>query len=123
MSAGRFEIGRYEIDAGTIIPIRVQEETKALTIEGVANDYPAGAATRDFGSARVGGGERQIGLRARGVTIRFQPGAEPAGYKPESPIRLPWFAPATHAAIADGNTGTYLGAAITVVSPYDEERN
>lgn len=114
MSAGAYVRSRYEADAGTIHPIRVQPETLAMTLGGSTNAAPAGTVTSPI-SARVSGGRRQIGLTARKVTIAFVPGDVPAGYLEGSSYQLPWLDPTTFDALAAGATGIYLGAAIELV--------
>jgi hypothetical protein len=106
MSAGEFKTSRYELDSGVIIPIKVQEETESLTFGGTANEPPAGPAVRDYGSARVGGGTREIGIRARNVTVKWVT-TVPPGYKSSGLLRLPILTPALHGALASGNQGTY----------------
>jgi len=109
MSAGVFEIGRYECDATAgIHPIRTQIETKALAFGSVTNAYPTGAAD-SLPSAQVSKGRRAIGINARTVTIKF-PTAAPAGYKVGSPITLPWFASGTWNTVIKGTAGTYLAS-------------
>jgi hypothetical protein len=122
MSAGAFQIAKYETDKGGLMPIRVQPETLALTIGGVANAAPTGTMTDAYGSARVGGGGRQHGVKARSVTIKFT-GTPPAGYKADSPITLPVLTQVAWAGYSKGDTGTYLGTAIVVTGvPTPEKR-
>lgn len=114
MSAGNFVRSRYESDAGSIHPIRVQPETLAMTLGGSTNSPVTGAIDTGI-SARVSGGRRQIGLTARKVRIQFVEGAEPEGYLEGGTIELPWLNPTTFAALGAGATGIYLGAAIELV--------
>lgn len=122
MSAGAFEIGKYEsTETGFIHPIRAQEETKALVIDTVTNAYPAGAI--DIGiSAQSSQSKRALGVNARTVTIKF-PTAAPTGYKVDSPITVPWFAEAGFAGLLKGATGTYLGSSCVVVGKSPERVN
>lgn len=114
MSAGAFSTTRYQSDEGGIYGIRVQPETLDLTIGGQTNDPPAGAIDQE-GLARVSGGRRRIGIKARNVRIRFA-GTPPAGYEDIGIITLPVLTQAFYNAIPrTGGTGTYLGAAIAVV--------
>lgn len=124
MSAGKFEIVNYQLDNDTILTCRVQPETKALTINSTANTPPTGTPVGGYGSVRVGGGNRAIGIKARSITVKFNEGAEPDGYKADSPISLPIFDPAVWITLTKGMTGTYLGNAVTVVGePTPERRN
>ena len=122
MSAGPFVIRGYQTDKGTdLMPIRVQPETLLLEIGGVANAPPTGTISDAYGSARVGGGKFQNGLKARYVRIKFT--AALAGYKPDAPITLPILNPTVWAGISKGDTGTYLSTAIIVVGvPQPESR-
>lgn len=114
MSQGAFVRSRYESDAGTVHPIRVQPETIAMTLGGTANGVPAGAVNSGI-SARVSGGRRQLGLTARKVTIAFVAGDVPEGYLEGSTISLPWLNPATFGALGAGATGIYQGSAVELV--------
>lgn len=117
MSAGRFELSKYQAryGAGTAIhPIQVQPETLLLTIASAANDEPAGEITSPI-SARVSGGRREVGLNAELVRFTFDEGEEPAGYKADGVLTLPLLSTAIRVVAIRGATGTYLGAPITVV--------
>lgn len=114
MSAGGFVRSRYESDAGSVHPIRVQPETLTMTLGGATNSVPAGALTSGI-SARVTGGKRQLGLTARKVTIQFVAGDVPEGYLAGSSYTLPWLNPATFGGLGAGATGIYLGSAIELV--------
>lgn len=81
MSAGVFEISRYESSelAGQIMNIRVQPETIAAEINGTSNAAPAGAVTLPL-FALVSGGNSEYGVKPRKVTLRFtNQGSLPAG--------------------------------------------
>ena len=120
MSAGDFEIGKYESNTtGSIHPIRVQPETKALTVNGTANAYPAGTTDTPV-SAQSSQSRRSLGVNARSVTIKF-PTTAPTGYKVGEPIRLPWFTPFPTPAFIKGQAVTYLGGTGILVS-YNEEK-
>jgi hypothetical protein len=122
MSSGVFEDVNYQLDNGTIMTCRVQPETKALVIDGTTNTPPTGTPTAGLGTVRISGGNRQIGIKARSITIKFT--AEKTGYKDGSSIRLPIFDPAVWEDIAKGQVGTYLGTACVVTSsPKPEIRN
>jgi len=122
MSAGPFVISGYETDKGAdLMPIRVQPETLLLTIGGVANAAPVGTISDAYGSARVGGGKFQNGLKARYVRIKFT--APLAGYKADAAITLPVLDKAVWAGYSKGDVGTYLATAIIVVGvPQPESR-
>jgi hypothetical protein len=117
MSAGPFQLSRYERDNADIHPIRVQPET----IIGGTNPAPGGAPTSDI-SARVSGGRRTLGLTARKVRFVFTAGA-PTGYRPGSVLTLPVLTPAAYAALTRGSTFTYLGGTATVVGKSPEYVN
>lgn len=122
MSAGAFIISTYETDGGTFMPIRVQPETLTLTIEGTANAAPANPSSSVHGSARVGGGKRQLGVKARYVRISFG-ATPPTGYKPNSSLTLPILQRSVWQGISKGNTGTYLASTVTVTGvPQPEAR-
>lgn len=122
MSSGPFEIGKYQSAAtGSIHPIRVQEETKALVVNAVTNSYPAGALDTPV-SAQSSQSRRALGVNARTVTIKF-PTAPPAGYKVGEPIRLPWFQPFPTPAFIKGQSVTYLGATGQLVGFNEEKVN
>jgi len=117
MSQGPFTTSRYESDIlGTIHPIRVQPETLAITLGGTANAAPAGTAVKP--SAQVSQSKRAIGINARTVTFKFAAGSEPEGYKPDSPISVPWLqnnsaftsaVPGITAVVAYGSTAILVG--------------
>ena len=117
MSAGAFVSSRYQADNGDIRGIRVQPETLAANIGGL-NSAPTGAINAT-GRARVGGGNRQYGIKARSVTIRFT-STPPDGYKADQLYRIPIMTPARFNAIDTDDTGTYLGVACVVVGKNPE---
>ena len=120
MSQGSFQIVNYGSNKlSTVHPIRIQPETLTLTIGGITNSAPVGSAV--LPSAQVSQGKRKKGLNARTVTFKFAPGSELTGYKPESPITLPWLQnnAAFNGAFA-GQTGSYQGADIVVVGTANE---
>lgn len=121
MSQGKFELSKYEADNDEIHPIRIQEETLGVTIGGQANTAPTTATTSSI-SARVSGGNRRLGLKARSVSFAFKTDA-PTGYKVDSPIRLPILKKVTYAAISKGQTFTYQGKTATVIGKQNERVN
>jgi hypothetical protein len=122
MSAGAFENSFYtSTDLGTVHPIRIQPETKGLTLGGVANDAPDGTAAI-LPSAVVSKGTKAFGINARTVSIQLT--AALTGYKAGSVIRVPWLEDSTFAAIAPKvTTGTYLATACKVVGKRAEKVN
>lgn len=119
MSAGVFERSRYEADNGDVHAIRVQPETIAATFGGTANNPPAGAVDQQV-SARVGGGNRRYGVKARAVSVTWT-GAPPAGYADDELLRVPILTPDLYDAITPNSTvGTYLGANVIVVGKLPE---
>ena len=121
MSSGRFIRTVYESDTLDTHPIRVQPETLGLTIEGTPNAAAPGPASSPL-SAKVSGGARTLGLVARRLTIQFDEGAAPEGYFGFSALRVPWLVASNYNAIAVGDTGTYLGAPVTVIGLSPERR-
>lgn len=120
MSAGAFLRRTYRGDDGQNYPIRIQPETLTATFGTTANTAPTSAPDAGLVTARVGGGKRRFGLRARGVVISF-PTAAPEGYKVGAYIRLPVLLPTVWDGIAKFQTVSYLGATGEVVSKYREE--
>lgn len=117
MSQGAFTSSRYSSDTlGTLHPIRVQPETLTITLGGVANAPAAGTAVKP--SAQVSQSKRAIGINARTITFKFAAGSEPDGYKPDSPITVPWLqnntafldaVPGETAVTAYGSTAILVG--------------
>ena len=93
MSAGSFLISKYLNDAGNVQPIRVQPETLAAAIGATTNAAPAGALTAGQPLARVSGGKRRIGIKARSVAVRFG-ATPPTGYLANSAQRIAALTPA-----------------------------
>jgi len=122
MSAGAFERGRYEsIDEQYIWPVRAQPESKALTLNGVANAYPSDPVTPGLPLARLRKGKRQFGPTIRTVTVKFT--ADPTGPQADylgegSTLVIPVFQQDTWAAYGEGDTGTYLSTAVEFVSKF-----
>jgi hypothetical protein len=122
MSAGNFITSFYASNrTGLVHPIRIQPETLALEIGGVANATPGGPATNPI-SAQVSQSKRSLGLNARTVTIKF-PTAAPTGYAVGSTITLPWLNSANFDAISKSDAVTYLGATGEVVGTKPETAN
>ena len=118
MSAGGFDRSKYELDGGsTIVPVRVQPETLLIDIDGTVNAPPAGAVTLSV-SAYTRKSTRQYGIGCRSITIAWN-GAPPTGYENDN-LPIPILTQAAFAAINVGDTGTYLGQPVTVVSKKGE---
>ena len=113
MSSGAFETGRYDCTkTGGIHKIKVQPETKTLSLGGQANAY-ATDPIDSVPSAKVSSSKRKIGITPRTVTIKMT--AAGAGLSVGSVIRLPWFVGSTWNGLADGAVGTYQTFACELV--------
>jgi len=118
MSAGAFVSSKYESDAGDIFRCRVQPETLAANIGGV-NAAPAGDVDQPV-SAKVSGSNREIGMKCRGVYIRWT-STVPAGYDDEkATLFIPIMTPAIYNGINPGTTGTYLTNPVEVIGKKPE---
>ncbi len=120
MSAGAFESAFYETSSengGFVLRCRVQPETLAATIGGVANDSAAGPTTAP-GSATISQGRRSAGVNMRYVTLGWT-GDAPDDYTGD-PVRIPVLDPATFTAWTLGATGTYLNEGVEVLSRVGE---
>lgn len=123
MSAGPFEDGKYESGNTFVYPVRVQPESKGLTLNSVANAYPEGALTANIGTLALTGGRRRFGVVPRTVTVEFT--AAPTGAVADyagigSQFTLPVFDPDVWAGYSTGQTGTYLGTAIKYINKNPE---
>jgi len=115
MSAGQFELSRYEASYGEEIhPIRIQPETATAAIGGTNNNPPAGAATNPI-SAVVSAGRRSKGLNPRLVSLRAPATGQPAGYLANGLTVIPALTEAFFNAAVAGAEVTYLGSTYTVV--------
>jgi len=120
MSAGVFETAFYETSSengGFVLRCRVQPETLNAEIDGTSNASAIGPATAP-GSATSSQGRRSAGVNMRYVSLGWT-GAAPAGYSGD-PVRISVLEPDTFAAWTLGATGTYLGAAVEVLSRVGE---
>ena len=113
MSSGAFSLTRYQTDQGNIVNIKVQPETVAASINSATNTAPTADLTAGFPSAKVSGTRRTLGINARTITIKFT--ASKAGYKDDSPIKIPALTPAFFNACQVGATGSYNGTNCRVV--------
>lgn len=124
MSAGRFVITKYESASGGIQAARVQPETLAATLGGVANAAPEGDITIP-GKANVRGGRRTNGITCRKVrlTLADDDGNNaPDGYSGD-PLYLPVMTTAIYDAVELGTAVNYLGVAWVVASLVPEYIN
>lgn len=112
MSAGAFQVSKYETDAGAIHPIRVQPETLAAAIGATTNAAPTEAVDGE-GSASVSGGRRSNGINARLVRLKFG-ATPPTGYLPNGVTTIPALTPEFYDAATRGAEATYLGSPATV---------
>jgi len=124
MSAGAFEEGKYQDNAGNVYRCRVQPETKALALNSVANSYPTDAITADLPTIPIKtSGRRGFGITMRSVTIELTAdgtGAT-ADYQGTGTRHIvPVFDPGQWAEYAAGQTGTYLGIACKFVNKSPE---
>jgi len=120
MSAGVFETAFYETSSengGFILRCRVQPETLAAEIDSTANTSAVGPADAP-GSATSSQGRRTAGVNMRYVTLGWT-ATQPTGYSGD-PVRISVLDPATFTAWTLGATGTYLGAAVEVLSRVGE---
>lgn len=119
MSAGPFTRGKYSDDTTKIRAIRVQPETILATFGTTQNIEPSGAIDT-AGSAKVSGSRRDYGVHARYATIVFVTDP-PAGYKANSPIRLPVLLKSTYDGILPFQSVAYLGKTAIVLSKTPEK--
>lgn len=118
MSAGNFEDGKYLSGNTFVYPVRVQPESKGLTLGGTANAYPAGALTANIGTMLLTGGRRRFGVIPRTVTVEMTeaPTGAVADYSGiGSQFTIPVFNPTVWDGYAKGQTGTYLGTAVKYI--------
>lgn len=114
MSSGAFQYARYVNDDGDDYRIRVQPETLALVIGGVANAGGTGTGATN-GTVRTSQSKRAFGVKPRTVSFKFT-GAIPDGYKGDPISNIPLLQEAIYDAATPLATGTYLGSAIEVLS-------
>lgn len=110
MSAGAFEIYKYESDTlDAIILIKLQPETMTgFTVGGDPQTVVTGATDLRL-YAGVGLGKRQSGVRARRVSIEWT-AAPPDGYKANQRLYIPVPSKIFFDSIEEDATCTYLGA-------------
>jgi hypothetical protein len=126
MSAGAFEDGKYEQNGAAYIwPCRVQPETKGLTLNAVANAYPAAAVAADLPTMEISRrGNRGFGVIPRTVTIELTADgtAETGDYLGEgTQFTIPVFTESAYNSYGKGQTGTYLGIACKYIAKTGEK--
>lgn len=117
MSAGVFEDGKYEADDGKIWKVKVQPETKGLTIDSVPNAYPAEALTAGLPRLTLKKGRKSAGVRPRYVTVLLTEngaGAK-ADYLANTKHNVVVFDSDVFSTYELQETGTYLGIACKIV--------
>lgn len=127
MSAGTFETGKYEDEAGNVWECRVQPETKELTLDSVANAYPTASPTADLPTLPINiSSRRKFGIKMRTVTVELTAdgAAETADYEGAGTrFTVPVFDPTVWSGYSKGQTGTYLGIACEFKTKSSEEVN
>jgi len=117
MSAGSFDEGKYESDNSAIWRCKVQPETKQLTLNSVANAYPAAAATAGLPRIKLSTNRNTVGIRPRYVSVVLT--ADGTGNKDEylsgTKHEVKVFQKSVFDGYALGDTGTYLGIACQLV--------
>lgn len=132
MSSGSFIKSKYQtevIGSGTsaasyIVPIRVQPETLACSVNSVSNDAASGDITLPV-SAVVSRGRRARGIIPRTVTLQAGATGAPTGYKAGGLTTIPCLTNAFYAECAAATQDTvvsYLGSTTWKVSYVSEER-
>jgi hypothetical protein len=115
MSAGDFEVGKYETNGGSYVyECRVQPETKELTLNTAANAYPAADATSGLPTLEISKrGRRGFGITPRTVTVELTADGtgETAEYATGNRYEIPVFSESVWNGYDKGQTGTYLGIA------------
>lgn len=122
MSAGPFTRAKYQADDTSVHPIRVQEETILATFGTTQNIEPSAGIGAGLPSAKVSGGRRQFGVNARFAVIAFE-SDPPAGYKLNSPIKIPILLLSTYTGISKGQSVAYLDKTATVLYKRPEQIN
>lgn len=122
MSSGAFLDANYTDNNDITHAIRIQPETAALVIDGVTNTIPALPAGGNLPpQVKVSGGKGQRGITARRVGVRFG-ATPPAGYLSNSTHYVVWLQPDTFPDPSLRQTGTYLGASVTLIGQSPERK-
>jgi hypothetical protein len=122
MSAGAFELGRYQTNEGYVLSCRAQPETKQLTINSTANAYPAGSVDAGFPTMKLSNGTREFGIKPRTVTVQLTAdgSGETAEYREGRQYRVPVFQQSVWDGYTKTETGTYLGIACILLAKSPE---
>jgi hypothetical protein len=123
MSAGNFELGRYESDGGNVYACRVQPESKGLTLNSVANAYTTEAVEAGLGTLALRKGRRGFGVIPRTVTVKMTeaPTGAVADYAGiGSLLTVPVFTRDAWDSYGLAQTGQYLGTAVEYVGKQPE---
>lgn len=123
MSSGAFISTIYEDNAGNLFSARVQPETLALTVDGVANAAPAGPLPAGVASANMSGSRRQNGINARRINLTLPDGGTPPADYKGTPLSVPILTAVLFAAISKQSTVVYLGATWNVAGTTPEKVN
>lgn len=110
MSSGIFTTATYgaSYSGGASHPIRVQPETLAAAVDGLANAGLVGSPASPI-SAQISKSPRSLGLHARIIFLKIL-GAPPTGYFAFSRTSIPILDPANFATFSPkGTTVNYLG--------------
>lgn len=108
MSQGRFTNRFYEADSGDIHLMRQQPETAVLSVNSVDNTVPAGPATSIFW-VKVSKGKNEYGMSPRKLRLRWNPDAQPEGYKEEEEFEVPIYQASVYNGATIEAPFTYLG--------------
>jgi hypothetical protein len=95
-----FVLSKYESDAGTVHPVKVQPST-------ITAWNAAPTAAYNAPQVRVSGGKRRIGIKCRSVALAQNIGAAVNGFQPIRVIRVPVLDPTAFEALDIGETVTY----------------
>lgn len=122
MSAGSFETSKYESNDAYVYPIRIQPETRGLTLGGVANAPSTSAITENLPTIVSRKSRRGFGCHPRFATIKLTADGtgQTAEYKEGRTYQVPILNPTVWNGLTKGDTGTYLGIACEVVSKTPE---
>lgn len=110
MAQGPFTDSIYASDEGYFFSIKVQPETLAATLDGVANAAGTGPVDQVV-VARVSGSRRGYGVFARTVRLKVT-AAGTSGEAVGAVLTIPALTPAFYAKGKKGFTGTYNGATV-----------
>ena len=123
MSAGAFNLVKYEANDNKTFAIKTQPETELLSLAGTVNASGAGSVDDGLPSAIASGSRRTIGVHARTVSFKFTAAPASGGYEIGQRLTLPVLTKAAWDAYVKGSVGTYLGAAIVRTGKSDEVIN